>query len=146
MGAENPEKEGKLSLELGSDGQLRVNGHEVMLVLCDEQQENGWTTVEKIANVLRPLKDLGPDGHEMFPGEDVLRALLKNPHLIPPSWKRDAEGQSICVAFWGGRLNGSSKTGVPILFCNRDGQFESTTLPGGERGRDLTRLTLSALF
>lgn len=86
------EGDGWAIVEKRADGQLYVNGRKVVLYLSRRQKSGKW------------LK--GHDLREELTGKPVLNAnlldaLFGNPHLIPEDWKKDEQGNTRFIYFWG---------------------------------------------
>lgn len=88
---EKHEKGGKVTIERRGD-ELFVGGKSVVLHRSDRQQNGKWIR--------------GHDLCEELTGKPVLNAcvldfLLENTSFIPDSWKKDDDGNTIYIFFWG---------------------------------------------
>lgn len=89
---ESNKKGGVVKLEKRADGQLYIDGKKVVL-FRSKKQLNGKTMV-------------GHKLREEVSGKEILNAiildyLLAHPELIPENWKKDEEGNTIYIFFWG---------------------------------------------
>lgn len=79
-----------VKLERKTDG-LYIDGKKIDFYLSKKQKKESI-----VGNDLRvELKD------QPVLNDNVLNYLLKNPHLIPEDWKKDADGNTRYIFFWG---------------------------------------------
>jgi len=82
---------GWVKLEKRQDG-LYVGGRKVILYRSERQKDGkvikGYELRDEITG-------------KLILNANILDALLKNPHLIPEEWKKDANGNTILIFFWG---------------------------------------------
>lgn len=96
-------------------GQFAFNPAKIRFHLSSNQQGGKYTR----GNELR--KELA---NEPVLNANVLDYLLKNPHLIPDEWKKDASGNTRYIFFWGTiyRRSSSGDLCVRCLYF-RDGRW-----------------------
>ncbi len=70
---------------------LYVNGERVVLHRSEKQQK-GIVAGNELREELEGMKVLNAN---------ILDHLIKNPELYPESWKKDDEGNDLCIPYWG---------------------------------------------
>ncbi len=85
------DKQGNLTLKREGDN-LLVNGRKIEFYLSEDQQKghsiSGYKLQKELA--MKPVLN-----------SNLLDGLLANPELIPESYKKDADGETRLIYFWG---------------------------------------------
>lgn len=88
---ESPLGSGWAPVEKRADG-LYVDGRKVILHLSKRQQGSKWIKGYDLRDELSSKPVLNAN---------ILDALYENPHLIPEDWKKDEQGNTRYIFFWG---------------------------------------------
>ncbi|MFA6973446.1 MAG: hypothetical protein WC238_01735 [Parcubacteria group bacterium] len=108
---------GWVKVEKRKDG-LYVGGHKVILYLSERQKDGkvikGYELKEEITG-------------KWVLNANILDALLENLHLIPEEWKKDGNGNTIFIFFWGTIFRGPSDGSLIVrCLCFGVGQWYSS--------------------
>ncbi len=82
----------KAKIEKRQDGKLYIDGQKVVLYLSEKQKLDEYIVGHKLREELtgKPVLTAA-----------ILDALVEHPELFPESWKKDEEGNTRYVFFWG---------------------------------------------
>lgn len=113
----SPAKSGVVRLE-HRDDDLYLDGQKIELVFS-ERQKNGKTVVGHELRIER--EKLGGNL-----GGSVLDHLVEHPELWPESWKKDSQGRTVYVFFWGDIFRGPALIDLCVRYgCWDDGRVVS---------------------
>ena len=85
---------GVVEIELRSDDNLYIDGKKVNLVLSERQKGDN----EVVGNELRQELE---GGEQVLLNSNVLDCIYDHPELFPEHWKRDENGDTRYIFFWG---------------------------------------------
>ena len=102
--------EGWSIIEKRKDG-LYVDGHKVILHLSKRQKNGKWLKGHELRKELtgKPVLDA-----------NILDALLANPHLVPEDWKKDENGNTCYIFFWGTIYHRDSRGSLCVRYLYFD--------------------------
>lgn len=104
-----------VEIELRLDDNLYIDGKKVVLHLSERQM--GDKVVEG-----HELREELESGEQVFLNSNVLDYIYKHPALFPRHWKKNEQGESIVIYFWGSIFRNTSDVYlyVPYLYWDGD--------------------------
>jgi hypothetical protein len=111
---EKHEGEGVVEIELRSDDNLYIDGKKVVLHLSERQQ--GGVTIRGYE-----LRKELESGKQVLLNSNVLDYLYEHPQLFPEHWKKDEDGKTRYIYFWGSIFRGPSDGRLSVRCLYWDG-------------------------
>jgi len=114
-GAEVVKHEGEINgkkvveIELRSDDNLYLDGKKVVLHLSERQMGDKRIVGHEIRKELE-------DGTQVLLNSNVLDALYGHPELFPEHWKKNEQGETLYIFFWGSIFRNPSHGTLYVRF------------------------------
>lgn len=88
------EGDGVVEIEFRQDGNLYIDGKKIVLHLSERQKGNKRTVGHELRQELE-------SGEQVLLNSNVLDYLYDHPELFPEHWKKDENGDTHYIFFWG---------------------------------------------
>lgn len=112
------EGKGIVEIELRSDDNLYIDGKKVVLHLSERQTGDKRVVGHELRKELE-------DGKQVLLNSNVLDYLYDHPELFPEHWKKDGNGETRYIFFWGSIFRGPSGGDLCVrCLCWGDGRLD----------------------
>lgn len=112
------EGEGIVEIELCSDDNLYIDDKKVVLHLSERQMGEKQVVGHELRKELE-------NGEQVLLNSNVLDYLYDHPELFPEHWKKDENGETCYIFFWGSIFRGPSDGSLSVRYLYwKDGRLD----------------------
>jgi len=108
------EGDGVVEIELRSDDNLYIDDKKVELFLSERQKGDKWIVGQELHRELE-------DGEQVFLNSNVLDYIYEHPELFPEHCKKDENGDTRYIFFWGSIFRHSFDGGLYVRYLYWNG-------------------------